>query len=70
MGTMNKYAAAGLLTSLVLLAACSAVPGALQEQVVENSLGMRFVRVPAGEFSMGSNETLQSLAPDYPQYER
>ena len=66
MGTMNKYAAAGLFTSLVLLAACSAVPGALQEQGVENSLDMKFVRIPAGEFSMGSNETPQALARDCP----
>ena len=66
MGSMNKYAAAGLLTSLVLLAACNAVPGALQEQVVENSLGMKFVRIPVGEFSMGSNETPQALARDCP----
>jgi len=37
--------------------------------VIENSLGMKFVRVPAGSFLMGSDETPQSLASDYPHYE-
>ena len=66
---MNKYAAAGLLTSVFLLTACSARLGAPTGQVFENSLGMRFVQVSAGEFSMGSDETPQALARDYPQYE-
>ena len=39
-------------------------------QVIENSLGMKFVRVPAGEFLMGSEESPESLARAYPQYER
>jgi len=67
---MNNCVAAGLLASVFLLTACSTKPGALPGQVVENSLGMRFVQVPAGEFSMGSDETPQALARDYPQYER
>ena len=67
---MNKYAAAFLLTGPLWLAACGAVPGTPPWQVIENSLGMKFVRVPAGEFSMGSDETPQALARDYPQYER
>ena len=39
-------------------------------QVVVNSLGMKFVRVPAGEFLMGSDEPPEALARAYPQYER
>ena len=39
-------------------------------RVIENSLGMKFVRVPAGEFLMGSDESPESLARAYPQYER
>ncbi len=37
--------------------------------VFENSLGMKFVLVPAGDFLMGSDESLASLAHDFPQYE-
>ncbi len=51
-----------LLAGLML--ACPAWP-----QVIENSLGMRFVRVPAGEFLMGSDESPASLARAYPEYE-
>ena len=39
-------------------------------QAIVNSLGMQFVRVPAGEFLMGSEESPESLARAYPQYER
>lgn len=38
-------------------------------RVVENSLGMKFVLVPGGEFVMGSAETPAALAQSYPQYE-
>ena len=38
-------------------------------EVVENSLGMKFVRVPAGEFTMGSDATPADLAQRFPQYE-
>lgn len=37
---------------------------------IENSLGMRFTRVPAGEFLMGSEEAPAALAKTYPQLER
>ena len=38
--------------------------------MIENSLGMKFVRVPAGEFLMGSDESPEALARAYPQYDR
>lgn len=38
--------------------------------VVTNSLGMRFVAIPAGEFLMGSEERPQSLEIAYPGYEK
>jgi formylglycine-generating enzyme required for sulfatase activity len=38
-------------------------------KVIENSLGMKFVLVPAGTFLMGSDETPEALAKSYPQYE-
>jgi len=54
-----------LLACLLLSApAWSAEPAA----VIENSLGMRFVHVPAGTFQMGSDESAETLARDYPQY--
>jgi formylglycine-generating enzyme len=37
---------------------------------MENSIGMRLVRIPSGEFMMGSNETPEQLAAAFPQYER
>ena len=36
---------------------------------IENSLGMKFVLVPAGEFMMGKDESPETLAQAYPQYE-
>ncbi|WP_342129414.1 formylglycine-generating enzyme family protein [Hydrogenophaga sp. OTU3427] len=36
--------------------------------VLENSLGMRFVRVPAGSFRMGHQEPAERWAADFPQY--
>lgn len=38
-------------------------------EVIENSLGMKFVRLPAGEFLMGSDEPAGQLAKAYPQYD-
>lgn len=38
--------------------------------VIENSLGMKFVRVPAGVFAMGSDESADSLSTSYPLHER
>ncbi|HJV88531.1 MAG TPA: formylglycine-generating enzyme family protein [Noviherbaspirillum sp.] len=38
-------------------------------QAIENSLDMKFVLVPAGEFMMGSDESPQALAKAYPQYD-
>jgi len=37
---------------------------------LRNSLDMRFVRIPAGEFLMGSDETPDALAGAYPAYDR
>lgn len=61
---------------LALLSACSGVPppktsaGAekVRPAVIENSLGMQFVRVPAGDFAMGSDERPESLTRVFPQY--
>jgi len=55
------------------LAACSGVrsPGSSHAPAqIENSLGMRFVLLPAGTFVMGSDESVQRLARAYPLYAR
>ena len=53
-----------------LLPACSALaPHAAVPVIIENSIGMKFVRVPGGEFSMGSDESPAALAVSFPQYD-
>ena len=44
-------------------------PKAAAPEMLENSLGMQFVRVPAGEFTMGSDATPQDLAHHFPNYD-
>jgi formylglycine-generating enzyme required for sulfatase activity len=55
-----------LTISASILAADHDAPPA----AIENSLGMKFVLVPAGEFLMGSDESPEVLSKAYPQYER
>ena len=57
-------AALALLAALAEPALARSADGAF-----ENSLGMRFVRIPAGEFLMGTAESAQSLARDFPSIE-
>ncbi len=54
---------------LLLLAALPAAAIAAEPRVIENALGMKFVRIPAGEFLMGSDESSEALAKAYPQYD-
>ena len=51
---------------LLLLLTCL-VAGAHAAEIEHNSLGMAFVKLPAGEFLMGSDEAPESLARAYPQ---
>uniref|UniRef100_UPI003F4931BF formylglycine-generating enzyme family protein n=1 Tax=Cupriavidus necator TaxID=106590 RepID=UPI003F4931BF len=53
---------------LTISPACSTGPDVTSPTVMENSLGMKFVLVPSGEFMMGSSESPDSLAKAYPQY--
>ncbi|MDH6170498.1 sulfatase modifying factor 1 [Variovorax boronicumulans] len=53
------------LLILCLVMGCAAQ--ASEIEVVRNSLGMAFVKLPAGEFMMGSDETPETLAAAYPQ---
>ena len=53
-------------TVLLCLTLLAGSAGAADVDVERNSLGMPFVRVPAGEFLMGSDESPESLARAYP----
>jgi len=59
---------AGLLLAAAGLTGCVHAPVA--STTVSNSLGMPLVRIPAGEFLMGSDESIASLQKDYPLMER
>lgn len=58
-----------LLAELALLLALITGTAGVPPPLVENSLGMKFVLVPAGEFLMGSDEPLATLARDFPRIE-
>lgn len=57
---------------LLNLSVCIAAPvtATLPPPSIENILGMKFVLIPSGEFMMGSDETPEALAKDYPLLER
>jgi len=56
------------LSFVLALGACAGRPPGTPD-ILENSLGMRFVRVPAGEFDMGGDETSARLHAAYPDAE-
>ena len=57
-----------LLLAVSVMLGCATLPVSEPLHIIENSLGMKFVQVPAGEFLMGRSESTDSLAQDYPQY--
>ncbi len=67
---MKAFCTLFIFMALLLFSASPAMSETPLPEQVENSLGMRFVLVPAGEFLMGSDEDPDSLAQAYPQYER
>ena len=67
----SSSTAAQVPTSPVAAAAAAQIPVASATPIVwTNSLGMAFVRVPAGHFRMGGVESPDVLARAYPQLER
>jgi formylglycine-generating enzyme required for sulfatase activity len=56
------------MVTMAAMGACASLP-LPPPQIVENSLGMKFVLIPAGEFLMGSDEAPGVLAEDFPHYE-
>ena len=57
------------LASLLLPACSTLAPHAPAPVVLENSIGMKLVRIPGGELNMGSDESPASLATSFPQYD-
>ena len=66
------YTRPALLLCLLLAvsAATAEVPGSALPKQAENVLGMKFVLIPEGDFMMGSEESPDSLAQAFPQYDR
>jgi formylglycine-generating enzyme required for sulfatase activity len=65
-----KSALIWLATASSTISSSIAEPVSSPSTTIENSLGMKFVLIPAGEFMMGSDESPDSLARSYPQYDR
>jgi len=65
-----RLATLWLAAYLVAITGWADEPAAPKDRpkVVENSIGMKLVFIPSGEFMMGSEESPQSLAKTFPQY--
>ena len=59
-------------SGLLVLVTCALLDTAIAAAPVEirDTLGIPFTRIPAGEFMMGNDESPDSLAVDFPQYDR
>jgi formylglycine-generating enzyme required for sulfatase activity len=58
-----------LFAFLMASSAGAGAPPSTPQEAIMNSLDMKFVLVPAGEFMMGSDESPAALSRDYPQYD-
>jgi len=67
---MTDFAPALACALALISAAAAAQDPAPPPAVWRNSLGMEFVRIPAGSFAMGSAEDPEALARDFPLLER
>lgn len=56
------------ISFLMILGLSGCQPPIQNQPLIENSIGMTFVLIPAGEFIMGSDETAASLLRDFPEY--
>jgi formylglycine-generating enzyme len=59
-----------ILAAVALVVAPGFAAPAEAPRVIENSLGMRLVLIPAGDFQMGREESPMTWARDFPQYAR
>lgn len=60
----KRYVGAACAVAALLLPSLARA----DEPVLENTLGMRFVRIPPGEFEMGRSEPVETLATRFPRY--
>ena len=67
---MLKHRKISILIVQLVFLLWFAAPVTAAPEVIENLLGMKFVLVPAGEFMMGSDESADVLARDFPLLER
>lgn len=71
---MNLHFAVSIINfvgGMLMAAPVAAGDTAIRAPVITtNSLGMKFVLIPAGEFMMGSNEPVEQLAHSYPDLEK
>lgn len=60
------------LACVIVLTGCASQPDGVAQTgpVIENSIGMKLVAIPAGEFQMGSVESPETLAKAYPGYDK
>jgi formylglycine-generating enzyme required for sulfatase activity len=65
---MKLHGALPFLAWAIFSSASAAEPAS--PKLIQNSLGMKFVLLPAGEFLMGSDESPEALAKAYPHYPR
>ena len=56
-------------TAGLALGGCAVLPDSAGPATLNNSLGMQMVRIPAGEFLMGNDDSPQQLARVFPAYE-
>ena len=71
---MGRIVLVVVIAAAWLLGSCTTAmppppPPAGRPAVIENSVGMSMVLVPAGSFRMGSDEPIERLAADFPRYE-
>lgn len=57
------------LMGLTTLLPSIAMGGNLVPKEIRNSIGMKFILIPSGEFMMGSDEAVATLAKAYPHYD-
>jgi formylglycine-generating enzyme len=66
---MRVRALFSFLALLTISPAYSDAPARKLPEAIENSIGIKLVLIPAGDFKMGSEEAVESLASGYPQYD-